>query len=77
MKKISITLSNKKGHLVITITEFEDGFANDRKTGIIALDPEYDPEELLEASKQYNWSLGDKPDNLGFYPVKREAKITN
>lgn len=72
---ITLSLTKKQQHLVVTMIEFEDGFETSRKVGIVGIDPAYDPEELLEKSKEYEWQLVGEKNAAGFYDVKRGKRI--
>lgn len=71
-----LSLSQKKGHLVVTESIFEDGFATSTRRGTVELDPERDPDELLEIAKASDWSLEGEPDQNGFCRVVRGDLVT-
>ncbi len=74
MKKtpITIALSAKKNHLVFSQTQFDaDGFETERKTGILAIESDRDPDEMLELAKTREWSISGEPDQNGFSKVTK------
>lgn len=74
MKKapLTIALSAKKQHLVFSQTQFDaDGFETERKTGILAIESDRDPDEMLELAKTKEWSISGEPDQNGFSKVTR------
>lgn len=72
--RTTIALSKKKGHIIITVSTFDaDGFASETKTAAVPIDPEKDPEDMLEKARQKTWEIHGEPDSSGFYKARIAA----
>lgn len=74
--KQRVSMGNGAQALVITNLEFdEDGFGTNQKAGILPIDMDRDPAEMLEKAAQFEWELHGFKNIQGFYSVKKKRAL--
>lgn len=70
--KQRVALGQSKQAIVVSeITFGSHGFQESQRAGVLSIDPEKDPNEMLEAAKKLRFELVGEPNRVsGFYDVK-------
>lgn len=67
-----VALGSTKQALIVSDIEFDkDGFQVSQRSAVVSIDPENDPQEMLEKAKTKKWELYGEPSIRGNFVQAR------